>query len=60
MCRIKGSKFKVIVENEEQVEISFTRAWSSSLEGKHVPLNIDKRCVHMQLVASSFTTYLAH
>lgn len=43
--RIKGSSFRVIVENEEQVELSFTRIWDPSLEGKVVPLNIDKRFV---------------
>ncbi|KAK8600954.1 hypothetical protein V6N13_059306 [Hibiscus sabdariffa] len=53
---IKGSKFRVMVENEEQVEISFTRDWSSSLEGKHVPLNIDKRFVMLQ-GSSGFYTY---
>lgn len=42
-CRIKGSRFSVIVENEEQVELSFVRMWDPSLEGKFVPLNIDKR-----------------
>lgn len=31
------------MENEEQVELSFTRTWDASLEGKYVPLNIDKR-----------------
>lgn len=31
------------MENEEQVELSFTRIWDASLEGKYVPLNIDKR-----------------
>ncbi|XWS25409.1 hypothetical protein CRYUN_Cryun27aG0065700 [Craigia yunnanensis] len=53
---IKGGKFRVIVENEEQVEISFTRAWSSSLEGKHVPLNIDKRFVMLR-GSSGFYSY---
>ncbi|XP_021284069.1 probable rhamnogalacturonate lyase B [Herrania umbratica] len=53
---IKGSKFRVIVENEEQVEISFTRAWSSSLEGKHVPLNIDKRFIMLR-GSSGFYSY---
>lgn len=42
-CRIKGTKFEVIVENDEQVELSFTRTWDPSQEGKLVPLNIDKR-----------------
>ena len=41
--RIKGTSFRVIVESEEQVEISFTRLWDPSLQGKQVPLNIDKR-----------------
>ncbi|KAK8465675.1 hypothetical protein PHAVU_009G144850 [Phaseolus vulgaris] len=40
---IQGTCFKVIVQNEEQVELSFTRMWDPSLEGKFVPLNIDKR-----------------
>ncbi|KAB2023652.1 hypothetical protein ES319_D06G033300v1 [Gossypium barbadense] len=52
---IKGSKFKVMVENEEQVEISFTRDWST-LEGKHVPLNIDKRFVMLR-GSSGFYSY---
>lgn len=44
---IQGTSFDVIVENEDQVEISFTRTWDSSLEGKLVPLNIDKRILHL-------------
>lgn len=43
LCRIEATNFTVIVENEEQVEVSFTRLWNSSLEGQVVPLNIDKR-----------------
>jgi len=31
------------VKNEEQIELSFTRKWDPSQEGKAVPLNIDKR-----------------
>lgn len=42
-CRIRGTSFNVIMESDEQVEISFTRTWDSSQEGKLVPLNIDKR-----------------
>lgn len=45
---IKGTSFSVIMENEEQVEISFTRTWDPSLEGKMVPLNIDKRFVMLR------------
>lgn len=43
--RIKGTTFKVIVENDDQVEVSFSKTWDASLEGKLVPLNIDKRLV---------------
>ncbi|OMO50815.1 Rhamnogalacturonate lyase [Corchorus capsularis] len=53
---IKGAKFNVIVENEEQVEISFIREWNSSLEGKHVPLNIDKRFIMLR-GSSGFYSY---
>ena len=42
-CRIEGTSIRIIVENEEQVELSFTRLWDPSLQGKHAPLNIDKR-----------------
>lgn len=43
ICRIEAASFEVIVENEDQVELSFTRTWDPSLEGKVVPLNIEKR-----------------
>ena len=43
LCRIKGTDFKVIMETEEQVEVSFSRPWDPSLKGKLVPINIDKR-----------------
>lgn len=33
------------MESEEQVELSFTRTWNLSLEGKLAPLNIDKRFI---------------
>ncbi|KAL8096326.1 hypothetical protein AgCh_037332 [Apium graveolens] len=42
---IKGTTFKVIVETDEQVEVSFSRPWDPSLQGKLVPLNIDKRFI---------------
>ncbi|XP_004287405.1 PREDICTED: probable rhamnogalacturonate lyase B isoform X1 [Fragaria vesca subsp. vesca] len=45
---IKGTDFRVIVENEELVELSFMRTWDPSLEGKCVPLNIDKRFVMLR------------
>ncbi|KAK9097004.1 hypothetical protein Sjap_022501 [Stephania japonica] len=46
---MKGTEFKVIVENEDQVELSFTRSWDPSLKGKAVPLNIDKRFHYMAI-----------
>ncbi|EEF35030.1 lyase, putative [Ricinus communis] len=53
---IKGTDFRVIVENEEQVEISFTRMWDPSLEGKLAPLNIDKRFIMLRN-SSGFYSY---
>ncbi|KAF2323960.1 hypothetical protein GH714_004794 [Hevea brasiliensis] len=51
-----GTSFKVILQNEEQIELSFTRTWNSSLHGKIVPLNIDKRYVILS-GSSGFYTY---
>lgn len=42
-CRIHATNFKVVVETEEQIELSFSRTWDISLRGKLAPLNIDKR-----------------
>lgn len=41
--RIKGTSFQVVLENEELVEISFTRKWDSSLKDHIAPINVDKR-----------------
>lgn len=41
--RIKGTSFEVVMENEELVEISFTRKWDSSLQDHIAPINVDKR-----------------
>ncbi|XP_061359356.1 probable rhamnogalacturonate lyase B [Gastrolobium bilobum] len=54
--RVVGTRFHVIVENEEQVEISFTRMWDLSLKGKQSPLNIDKRYVMLRN-SSGFYSY---
>ncbi|KAM5575242.1 putative rhamnogalacturonate lyase B [Rosa sericea] len=51
---IIGTKLTVIVESEEQVEISFTREWNH--EDKNVPLNIDKRFVMLRN-SSGFYSY---
>ncbi|XP_075082377.1 uncharacterized protein LOC107778218 isoform X3 [Nicotiana tabacum] len=42
---IEGNSFKVIVETEEQIELSFIRTWDPSLQGEHSPLTIDKRFI---------------
>ncbi|CAN1766490.1 Rhamnogalacturonate lyase [Linum perenne] len=41
--RLDCNNLRVITENDEQVELSFTRRWNSSMGGYAVPLNIDKR-----------------
>ncbi|MED6216758.1 hypothetical protein PIB30_010788 [Stylosanthes scabra] len=53
---IKGTAFKVIVANEDQVEISFTRTWDVSLKDHLVPLNIDKRFIMLR-GTSGFYSY---
>lgn len=56
--RVKGNTFKVIVETEEQVEISFTRKWNHSLEGKIVPLDIDLRYVFSFVILFYFGKWI--
>lgn len=53
---IKGTDFRVIFQDEDQVEVSFTRTWDPSLKGTLVPLNIDKRFVVLR-GCSGFYTY---
>ncbi|MQL73842.1 hypothetical protein Taro_006227 [Colocasia esculenta] len=53
---LKGTDFRVILEDESQVEVSFTRTWDSSLQGKVIPINIDKRFVVLR-GSSGFYTY---
>ncbi|KAK7386695.1 hypothetical protein VNO78_27030 [Psophocarpus tetragonolobus] len=40
---IQGSKFTVIEENENQIEVSFSRAWD--MQDSNLPINIDKRYI---------------
>ncbi|KAK9983147.1 hypothetical protein SO802_032672 [Lithocarpus litseifolius] len=54
--RMEGTNLKVVVENEEQVELSFTRTWDPSLKGYPVPLTIDKRFVMLR-GSSGFYSY---
>ncbi|KAG8377399.1 hypothetical protein BUALT_Bualt08G0029000 [Buddleja alternifolia] len=56
---IKGTTFKVIKESEEQVEVSFSRPWDPSLQGKLVPLNIDKRFILLR-GCSGFYSYAVY
>ncbi|KAK6160917.1 hypothetical protein DH2020_004298 [Rehmannia glutinosa] len=56
---IKATNFKVIKESEEQVEVSFSRPWDPSLEGKLVPLNIDKRFILLR-GCSGFYSYAVY
>lgn len=44
------------METEEQVEVSFSRPWDPSLQGKFVPLNIDKRFILLR-GSSGFYSY---
>ncbi|XP_073012328.1 uncharacterized protein [Typha latifolia] len=53
---IKGTDFRVIIQSDEQVEVSFTRTWDPSFKGKLVPLNIDKRFIVLR-GSSGFYTY---
>ncbi|URE21407.1 Rhamnogalacturonate lyase [Musa troglodytarum] len=53
---IQGTHFEIIHEDENQVEVSFTRNWDPSLRGKLVPLNIDKRFIMLR-GCSGFYTY---
>ncbi|KAK4428607.1 putative rhamnogalacturonate lyase A [Sesamum alatum] len=55
-CRIEGIDFQVIVENEEQIEVSFKRTWDPSMQGEHAPLSIDKRFIMLR-GSSGFYSY---
>ncbi|CAK7339754.1 unnamed protein product [Dovyalis caffra] len=41
--RLKGTDFKVIMEDEDQVELSFTKTWNFTNGSSSAPLNVDKR-----------------
>ncbi|KAK1271793.1 hypothetical protein QJS04_geneDACA007519 [Acorus gramineus] len=53
---LKATEFKVILQNENQVELSFTRTWNVSQKGTVIPLNIDKRFIMLR-GNSGFYTY---
>lgn len=56
--RLETTNMRVIMESEEQVELSFTRTWNLSLEGKLAPLNIDKRLPTLSLCCCCFRSKL--
>lgn len=43
--KLEGTQFNVIIEEEDQVEISFTRTWDPSPNNTGLSLNIDKRFI---------------
>ncbi|KAL7143859.1 hypothetical protein ABFS83_08G220200 [Erythranthe nasuta] len=43
---LEGTSYKVIVQNENQTEISFTRTWT--VGSSNAPLNVDKRFVMLR------------
>ncbi|CAA3005319.1 probable rhamnogalacturonate lyase B [Olea europaea subsp. europaea] len=53
---LEGTNFRVIVETEDQIEVSFMKTWKSSLGDNVVPLNIDKRFIMLRGV-SGFYSY---
>ncbi|XP_059624760.1 probable rhamnogalacturonate lyase B isoform X4 [Cornus florida] len=44
--RIEGTNFRVIMEDENQIELSFSRTWNNDSET--IPLNIDKRFIMLR------------
>ncbi|OAY54379.2 hypothetical protein MANES_03G066613v8 [Manihot esculenta] len=43
--KVQATKFSIIVQNEDQVEISFSKIWSPSMDKTTVPLKVDKRYI---------------
>ncbi|KAJ8769308.1 hypothetical protein K2173_002512 [Erythroxylum novogranatense] len=52
---LHGNKFKVITQNEDQIEVSFTRSWDSS--SNLSPLNVDRRYI-MKRDSPGFYVYV--
>lgn len=46
------------MQNDEQVELSFTRTWDPSQEGQLVPLNIDNRSLFSIHIAIILIEYI--
>ncbi|XP_012081709.1 probable rhamnogalacturonate lyase B isoform X2 [Jatropha curcas] len=43
--RLQATNFSVVMENEDQVEVSFSKRWRPSMGESTVPLNVDKRYI---------------
>ncbi|XP_054810059.1 probable rhamnogalacturonate lyase B [Prosopis cineraria] len=43
--RFKGTTFSVIMENQDQAEVSFLYTWNSSLPAGNIPMNVDIRYI---------------
>ncbi|MFS7969604.1 putative rhamnogalacturonan endolyase [Helianthus anomalus] len=54
--KLTGKHLDIIVNNENQVELSFKRPWTFAQEKNHVSLNIDKRFVVLRGL-SGFYSY---
>ncbi|KAF1002549.1 hypothetical protein AG4045_001550 [Apium graveolens] len=54
--RLEGMHFSVVLEDEDQVELSFKRTYSPSLSYKGVRLNVDKRYIVLRGI-SGFYSY---
>nr|XP_027089915.1 probable rhamnogalacturonate lyase B isoform X4 [Coffea arabica] len=57
---IEGTSLKVIVQTEDQVELSFTRIWSPSVKGDQAPLSIDKRIICRFVVLRGFSGFYSY
>ncbi|CAI9111385.1 OLC1v1011603C1 [Oldenlandia corymbosa var. corymbosa] len=53
---LEATRYNVVMETEDQVEISFTRKWNVSLGHRMAPLNVDKRFVTLR-GSPGFYTY---
>ncbi|KAK9110774.1 hypothetical protein Sjap_018834 [Stephania japonica] len=53
--RIAGTNFSVVMEDPEQVELSFIKTWDSSSQSDLVPLNIDRRFVMLRGCAGFYS-----
>ncbi|KAK9285590.1 hypothetical protein L1049_024785 [Liquidambar formosana] len=46
--KIKGTSFRVIMADENQIELSFATSWNPSFNDSGIPLNIDKRFIMLR------------